>query len=169
MELGTGTGLVGLVCAKLGARSITLTDYHPSVLATVARNVQENALSISQVTVAKLDWREVDSALLSDPYDVLIGSDLLYELEHARLLPRVVERFLVRGADRTSGAGVFHFMVPLRRTHWEEVEVFEEEMQRGGFVSMCTEESEREEEEGGEVMRYRYWEWRRCEVGMEVS
>ncbi|RUS27328.1 putative methyltransferase-domain-containing protein [Jimgerdemannia flammicorona] len=166
LELGTGTGLVGLLCAKLGARSVTLSDYHPNVLATVSRNVQENAFSAPLVTVSKLDWRDINSpsSLPGGTYDVLVGSDLLYEIEHGRLLPRVVERFLARGARRDTGAGAFHFMAPLRRTHWEEVRVFEEEMTRHGFVSVCTEESEREEEEGG-VMAYRYWEWRRgCEV-----
>lgn len=56
LELGSGTGLAGLVCAKMGARQVVMTDYHPVVIENAninigLNNLQENAICVN------LDWR----------------------------------------------------------------------------------------------------------------
>ncbi|OZJ06226.1 hypothetical protein BZG36_00819 [Bifiguratus adelaidae] len=158
LELGTGTGLVGLVCAKLGANTVILTDYHPNVLVNVAKNVSLNLVRepVTRIGVVKLDWRDVRHSrtdvhgALKEPFDVVIGSDLLYEIEHAQLIPLVTKKHLKKGRK-------CHFLVPLRCSHQEEVRVFEAEMAKAGFKAVHTEEMEREED--GKTMRYRYWEW----------
>ena len=151
LELGTGTGLVGLCCGKLGATNISLTDYHESVLTNVAINVK---LNNSCATVSKLDFIQV--AQNQDPtwedrkFDVVIASDLLYEMEHAEYLPVAVEKLMEND---------FYFMIPLRPTHCAEVELFERRMHELGLSKRQVSEIEQEEEEG--IVRYRYYEYTR--------
>lgn len=148
LELGSGTGLVGLVCDLLGAAQVHLTDYHESVLKNVAINVQLN--HSTRATVSKLDFVQVAQGLAPEweekQFDVVIASDLLYEMEHAEHLP-VAVRKLMKGA--------FHFMIPLRPTHWNEVAHFEQKMADLGFLCSQTTETEVQEEEG--PVRYRYY------------
>lgn len=149
LELGTGTGMVGLICDHLGAAEIHVTDYHPRVLENVAYNIQLNK---SRAQVSKLDFIEVskDQALewLDKKFDVVIASDLLYEMEHAEHLPIAVEKLMKND---------FYFMIPLRDTHWEEVEHFEKRMNELGLKCRKTEDYEREEEEG--LVQFRYYEY----------
>lgn len=60
LELGSGTGLVGLVCAHLGARSVILTD-QASVMPSLADNVSANAPTLPSTARSALDrwvaWR----------------------------------------------------------------------------------------------------------------
>lgn len=149
LELGTGTGMVGLICDHLGAAEIHVTDYHPRVLENVAYNMQLNK---SRAQVSKLDFIEVskDQApeWLDKKFDVVIASDLLYEMEHAEHLPIAVEKLMKND---------FYFMIPLRDTHWEEVEHFEKRMNELGLKCSKTEDYEREEEEG--LVQFRYYEY----------
>ncbi|KAI8139542.1 putative methyltransferase-domain-containing protein [Fennellomyces sp. T-0311] len=151
LELGTGTGLVGLCCGKLGATNIFLTDYHESVLTNVAINVQ---LNNSCATVSKLDFIQVaqnqEPSWQDRKFDIVIASDLLYEMEHAEYLPVAVDMLM---------ENEFYFMIPLRPTHTAEVELFERRMQEVGLVKRQVTETEQEEEEG--IVRYRYYEYTR--------
>ena len=52
IDLGSGTGLVGLVCAKLDASCITLTDL-PEVLKHLKHNAEMNELSVN---IESLQW-----------------------------------------------------------------------------------------------------------------
>lgn len=152
IELGTGTGLVGLVCGKLGVDDLTLTDYHPSVLTNVAKNVELNG---SGASVAALDFIKVsrgeDTTWDGKRFDIVIASDLLYEMEHAEHLPVAIDKLM---------ENEFHFMIPLRPTHTEEVVLFESKMQSLGFVTQCTDETEKLEDEGR--VRYRYYHYTRA-------
>ncbi|KAJ1983617.1 hypothetical protein H4R34_001165 [Dimargaris verticillata] len=40
LELGSGTGLLGITCALLASPQVTMTDFHPNVLALLTTNVQ---------------------------------------------------------------------------------------------------------------------------------
>ncbi|KAI8364796.1 putative methyltransferase-domain-containing protein [Radiomyces spectabilis] len=151
LELGTGTGMVGLVCDKMGAQSVQVTDYHPSVLENVAVNV---ALNEAKATVSKLDFVEVANSQapewIAKRFDIVIASDLLYEMEHAENLPVAVDMLM---------ENEFYFMIPLRDTHWPEVHRFEEKMEQLGLQQRLCIDSERQEEEG--IVRYRYYEYTR--------
>ncbi|KAI8077484.1 putative methyltransferase-domain-containing protein [Thamnidium elegans] len=152
LELGTGTGMVGLICDHLGAAEIHVTDYHPRVLENVAYNVELNK---SKAIVSKLDFIEVANDQSPEwkdkKFDIIIASDLLYEMEHAEHLPIAVEKLMKND---------FYFMIPLRYTHMEEVQHFEMKMMSLGLVCRRTEDSEREEEEG--LVQFRYYEYTRA-------
>lgn len=82
LEIGSGTGAVGLACALLGARSVVLTD-KPTQLPLVARNVELNrptCAESAELVVAPLcwgdDWQR-DSPRLAqrDAFDLVVVAD----------------------------------------------------------------------------------------------
>ncbi|KAI9001146.1 putative methyltransferase-domain-containing protein [Trametes punicea] len=74
LELGSGTGLVGLVAAKLGAR-VCITDQAP-LLGIMKQNVSLNGLE-SRVSVMELNWGEPIPPDLSKP-DLVLAADCVY-------------------------------------------------------------------------------------------
>jgi predicted nicotinamide N-methyase len=92
LEIGAGgVGLPGLVASEAGASEVLQTDYHEESLALLARNAEQNGYE-GRVVQARGDWREFPE--LGQPFDVVIGSDVLYErtLHNSllTLLPRLV-------------------------------------------------------------------------------
>ncbi|EMD41005.1 hypothetical protein CERSUDRAFT_111574 [Gelatoporia subvermispora B] len=74
VELGSGTGLVGLVAGVLGARTC-ITDQAP-LLEIMLRNVAMNALE-SSVAVKELNWGEPLPSDISRP-DIVLAADCVY-------------------------------------------------------------------------------------------
>ena len=86
VELGAGCGLPGIDVARRGvARSVTLTDVPPAMLALAEANAQQNGADVS---VARLDWADEEAD--DFPCDVLLGADVCYSPLHADLLASVV-------------------------------------------------------------------------------
>ncbi|KAI1338307.1 putative methyltransferase-domain-containing protein [Xylariaceae sp. FL0016] len=92
IELGAGTGLVGIVLAKmlphLGMADATViaTDYHPTVLTNLQANIEANFSSRDPPPVKSslLDWSAPDlSSPLDLPADMLVATDVVYEPKHA--------------------------------------------------------------------------------------
>lgn len=73
LELGAGLGFAGLVAQSLGGQ-VSQTDHIPDVLSLAAHNAQQNGLEGIERFVA--DWRRWKSR---EQYDVLLGSDILYQ------------------------------------------------------------------------------------------
>jgi predicted nicotinamide N-methyase len=98
IELGCGTGLSGIFCAAFGAKSVLMTDYNETVLQTVATNVERNRIS-GIVTTKRLDWLELieqhaSNSSLTPQYDTIIGSDIVYDPEHAEVVPKLLNVLL---------------------------------------------------------------------------
>lgn len=112
LELGAGCGINGLVCAKVGARSVTLTEIDDSrILGNLEANVARNAdaLGACAVSVRALDWR--DPRGVAGRYSRILAADcILGAYDSPTLLPRVLSRFLAGGglahlSMRVRGAG----------------------------------------------------------------
>lgn len=73
LELGAGVGLAGLVAAQQGGM-VTQTDFVPGALALQQANAELNGVTGMRHELA--DWRNFD---LSRKFDLIIGSDILYE------------------------------------------------------------------------------------------
>lgn len=86
LELGAGLGFPSLVAAHLGADVLT-TDFHPQVEEYFARNCRH-----SQVTARyqRLNWREEGIG----QFDVVMGSDVLYESQHPMDVARALSKFV---------------------------------------------------------------------------
>jgi predicted nicotinamide N-methyase len=81
LELGCGIALTSLVLARRGA-DITACDYHPLAEAFLQHNVALNQLPALPFRTAP--WLGPNPLL--GRYDLIVGSDLLYERDHAELL-----------------------------------------------------------------------------------
>lgn len=107
LELGCGTGLSGIFCAKFGAKHVLMTDYNEKVLETVAINLTRN--SLSNVSTKRLDWNELIQAVssrilgndlvLQHCHETIIGSDIVYDPEHAEIVPRVLDTLLAHSPN----------------------------------------------------------------------
>lgn len=132
LELGAGTGLVGLAVYRLLAdrsvqSTVTLTDFHPSVLKNLARNVDTNRLlEYPTIEVTPLDWQSFPTTAdesrcnkLTGSFDLILGADIIYEENHSLWIKACLER-LLRRPDNVTPDAIFHLVIPLRATHATE-------------------------------------------------
>lgn len=87
LEIGCGMAIPSLVLHSRGA-NITASDYHPLAQTFLELNLSNNALP--KMRYAHLDWQVDDEQ--PESYDVIIGSDVLYDPSH----PGQLVHFLVR-------------------------------------------------------------------------
>jgi predicted nicotinamide N-methyase len=87
LELGCGLGLASLVVHARGG-NVLATDYHPMAAAFMQENSQHNGLS--PTPFQRCDWAEENLAL--GKFDLIIGSDLLYEPNHPHLLSQFINQ-----------------------------------------------------------------------------
>ena len=81
LEVGCGLGLASLVASRMGA-CITAGDYHPLAEEFLLQNSLLNQLP--NIKFINTDWRKLESDC--EKFDLIIGSDLLYEPNHPALL-----------------------------------------------------------------------------------
>jgi predicted nicotinamide N-methyase len=124
LELGAGTGLVSVTLAQYlfkcdRSASIYPTDFNPTVLANLSRNIAANATSWSpQVTLtsAFLDWSrpEGGSNGLPDSFDLILGADITYELQHTLWIKGCLQQLLRKPEPSENHPPRFHLVIPLR-------------------------------------------------------
>ncbi|KAG8919112.1 hypothetical protein FRC02_001868 [Tulasnella sp. 418] len=76
LELGSGTGLVSLVAAKLGSKVSIATDQSP-LLDLIRHNVEINDLG-HFVQVSELNWGEPLIPMCSSNLDLVLAADCVY-------------------------------------------------------------------------------------------
>jgi len=77
LELGAGTGIIGLTLGRLGAQ-VTLTDCEFETLQLMAHNVDANDLS-SQVSAQFLEWGDESSYMAEETFDFIVAGESLYD------------------------------------------------------------------------------------------
>lgn len=87
LEVGCGMALSSLLLNKQNI-DITATDYHPEVQGFLDRNVLLNG--DKSIAYEQVDWATDTDSL--GKFDLIIGSDLLYEDAHIDLLANFIER-----------------------------------------------------------------------------
>lgn len=85
LEVGCGIGLASLMLNSRMA-DITSTDYHPSVEAFLDINTKLN--DDRDIPFIRTGWIDEDDEL--GKFDLIIGSDLLYEEDHFTLLSNFI-------------------------------------------------------------------------------
>lgn len=120
LELGAGTGLVGLAAACAWAASVTLTDL-PEILPNLQQNIEKNRKVTQgcggEACARPLDWSDVKNAPVDDDdrYSVILAADPLYEPGHPKMLVDTVNRWM-----RRSSEAIFIVELPLRRGYHQE-------------------------------------------------
>lgn len=147
LELGAGTGLVGLAAAAVFQNRVLLTDL-PAIVPNLERNARANRRTMQAcdgalVQVAMLDWTEPEvlrylvdrdhhqSQAHRPPahsFPLILASDPIYSSEHPRLLVQAFAHHL----SRVSGARVV-LEIPLRVAYTAERQDFRMRMQQLGL------------------------------------
>ncbi|KAF2859350.1 glucose-inducible SAM-dependent methyltransferase Rrg1 [Piedraia hortae CBS 480.64] len=135
LELGSGTGLVGLAAASIFKTNVTLTDL-PAIVPNLWRNVQANALTGGAATVAVLDWSNPSDLSLCDrgkvspnSFPMILAADAIYSGKHPALLAKTVAWHLKK--DATARCVV---ELPLRERYELEREDFRIQMAGNSLV-----------------------------------
>lgn len=163
LELGAGTGLVGLSAACLWHTAAVLTDLAP-IVPGLDENIALNRSVIDDaggvVESATLDWSRPGSLILANTADVdaehtiplafvpssrkarvILAADTIYDPEHPGLLAGAILEWLERGADAR-----VCICYPLRVAYLDQIRELWGRLERGGLVCI----SEGREVFGGE-------------------
>ncbi|XP_076960669.1 uncharacterized protein LOC143637103 [Bidens hawaiensis] len=119
LELGSGTGVVGIAASAILGDDDTVTDL-PHVLPNITFNADANSDVLAprggRVHVAALSWGKVEEMeAVGREYDIIIGSDVVY---HDHLYEPLIEtlRYLLLGGSNGDGdGGKVFLMAHLRR------------------------------------------------------
>ena len=131
LEIGCGIGLCSIVLHQMGI-DITASDYHPRVREFLDRNVLGNGLPPIKYRTG--NWNEENFEL--GKFDVMIGSDILYQPDHAHLVSRFIDRHssddvqvVIGDPDRANRARFTNRMIDLGYLH--RFEKFDQPLQDG--------------------------------------
>lgn len=107
VELGCGLALPSIVAARAGA-DVLATDERPEALDLVRRNAAVNGVRLETATV---DWLDPGDLLAEGPFDLMIGSDMLYQMPSVesllKLLPALASELLIADPGREEAGRFF--------------------------------------------------------------
>lgn len=100
LELGAGTGLAGIVAAKIGSQSVTLTDQERN-LEILRQNIKLNFADgeVVKPHVEKLEWNVNLDDFSSSDYDIVIGADVIYNVDMFRNLLKTMRHLSGEGCQ----------------------------------------------------------------------
>ena len=137
LELGAGTGLVGIAAAAVLGTNITLTDL-PEIIPNLSHNVTLNSSNpyrppaMGSMSVQILDWANpLIPADEGEKYPLVLAADPLYSLAHPGLLVGVLDKWVRRSREARV---VVEF--PLRERYEDVREDFWRRMKEEGFVGV---------------------------------
>jgi len=93
LDLGSGSGLVGIAAAKAGAREVMAVDVDAYAAVAAPLNAQANGVDIRFLLADLLDGEPPEGV------DVVLAADLFYEEALARRTTGFLERCLTSGAQ----------------------------------------------------------------------
>lgn len=94
LEVGCGVGLTSLMLNQREL-DITATDHHPEAEQMLKRNTRLNNGPV--IPFVRMAWDEIDCSL--GEFDVIVGSDLLYDRRHLQTLALFIERHARRQSE----------------------------------------------------------------------
>jgi predicted nicotinamide N-methyase len=122
LEVGCGIGLTSLTLQYQNA-DISATDRHPEVAGFLEFNAGLN--NLDPIPYFQCDWKHIEDQPAK--FDLILGSDLVYEPGHAELLSSFIDRHARRhcevltvGPRRREQAHFNRCMVELGYSHWQE-------------------------------------------------
>jgi len=103
IELGSGTGIGGIVAALLGAKMVTLTDL-PPLVPLIDSNARRNGLEPPGMSSAVLDWVDttLPPSLRVEAWDVVLAADPVYTASQVPAFTATLERLMCCGVNCTA-------------------------------------------------------------------
>eukprot|EP00752_Nemacystus_decipiens_P012900 g11419.t1 len=135
LELGSGTGVVGLAAARFGPpKEVIITDLESHVdicTGNVSRDAATGAQGLCSVRVEAYNWSgEVPDSLGAVPFDIILGTDVAY-YEH-------LYTPFVQALERTAGPET---LVLLGVTRTDTGPAFFDALDKAGFVYNLVEQA----------------------------
>jgi predicted nicotinamide N-methyase len=88
LEIGCGLALASLVSHRRGV-DVTASDHHPLAGAFLGANIGLNDLP--PLPYRQSDWARIAPSSIDGRFDLIMGSDVLYERDDSGILPRFIE------------------------------------------------------------------------------
>lgn len=128
-DFGTGTGVLALLAAKLGASQVIATDNDPRCVASTQENADRNTISLSEVRLGD------ETSLPQGPFDLVLANINRGVL--VKSLPTLAQRLSPQGQLWMSGilATDLDMMTPLIAANQLSLE---EVVQRGDWLALRT-------------------------------
>lgn len=98
LEIGAGLALASLVIHRR-AGDVTVTDWHPLTETFLQRNLQANHLGPLSYQAGDWELDDADGASGLGRFDLIIGSDVLYERQQPAQLARFIYQHANPGAE----------------------------------------------------------------------
>ena len=114
LDLGSGTGIVGLAAAASGAFSHVVLSDLASVVSLTEQNARRNAVALPsgcEVRVVSMLWEREAARSLAQadgPFDVILGGDLLYRPQVVAPLLCALDALVVRRTTVLIAASMQH-------------------------------------------------------------
>ncbi|KAK5190958.1 hypothetical protein LTR99_000100 [Exophiala xenobiotica] len=166
LELGAGTGLVGLTAAMLWRVPVVLTDLSP-IVPGLAGNIKLNSSVVKDlVQCGSLDWTAPDLLELQsgktytaqkDKASVILAADVIYCEEHPELLAKTIFRWL---ADGPASRVVIAW--PLRVAYLDHLREMWELLETGGLeaIEEGREQASTEDWDDECLIEFSVWRWK---------
>ncbi|KAI9047526.1 hypothetical protein LZ554_008242 [Drepanopeziza brunnea f. sp. 'monogermtubi'] len=172
LELGAGTGLVGMAAAAIWSTSVVLTDLE-EIQENLLFNIEKNQETIESmgghISGAVLDWtkpNEALSVLPSKEFEIIIAADPMYDREHPGLVAQMVSMFLKKGTQSRVLTAI-----PLRDDHTKRMAFgFTEIMVSNGFCVIHQElENFKDDWQDRDAVKVQWTIWRRVDSSGTVN
>ncbi|KAH7391229.1 putative methyltransferase-domain-containing protein [Cadophora sp. MPI-SDFR-AT-0126] len=167
LELGAGTGLVGMAAAAVWKSSVLLTDLE-DIQENLIFNINKNLSTVTnldgRIASDVLDWRRPQRALPSfesKEFEMIIVADPMYDDEHPDLVANMVMRFLKGGTESRALVAI-----PLRDAHTKRMaRHFSTILENTGFgVVYQDHEACKDDWTSAEEVQVQWTIWRRTDV-----
>lgn len=174
LELGAGTGLVGLSAAVVWKADVVLTDLHPLVpglLKNIEKNVNVLSSSGASARAGALDWNRPSTLMLhvndqempprmlsaeTAKASIIFAADTIYSDDHPAMLSNAIFTWLKPG--RRSRVIIAY---PLRVVYLDAIREFWERLEAGGLQSIAEGKAETGDEWDDEKLHeWSVWRWR---------
>jgi predicted nicotinamide N-methyase len=98
LEIGAGLALASLVMHRRGG-DVTVTDWHPLTEAFLRENLEANALGPLPCWPGNWTLDDTDGQSGLGRFDLIVGSDVLYERQQPAQLARFIDQHATLGAE----------------------------------------------------------------------
>ncbi|KAI5271168.1 hypothetical protein E4T47_05468 [Aureobasidium subglaciale] len=166
LELGAGTGLVGVTASTLWEQPVVLTDLAPLVPALDANidlNLEGLEKANTYMEAGTLDWKYPTTLLIKDEErpqteaHVIFAADTIYSEEHPELLANVILKWLRKDKEAR-----FIIAYPLRVCYIDYIREMWERLEEGGLEAIEEGREEASEDlfNDERLVEWSVWRWK---------